>query len=90
MSVVLLDEVIRITEDGRIEDAETLAALLQADPGRSVDLAGAGALHTAVVQVLLAFRPHVQGCADDDFVNTWLLPVLAQVAGNPLTRRERS
>ncbi len=82
MSVVLDGKVIRVSGNGRIEDAETLASLLQGDPGRSIELAQAGTLHTAVVQVLLAFRPRLEGPAGDAFVNTWLLPALKRVAAN--------
>ena len=83
MSIALEGEVIRIMGDGRIEDAETLTGLLHAHPGRSIDLAEAGMLHTAVVQVLLAFRPRLDGRTGDDFVNTWLLPELQKPAVNP-------
>jgi hypothetical protein len=83
MSVALDGEVIRVTGDGRIEDAETLTGLLHAHPGRSIDLAEAGTLHTAVVQVLLAFRPRLEGRTGDDFINTWLLPELQQPTVNP-------
>ncbi len=77
MSVALEDGVIRLAGAGRIEDAEALVALLQAHPFCLVDLAAAGALHTAVVQVLLAFRPEVAGTAGDDFLSTWVMPALA-------------
>jgi len=83
MSVVLDGKVIRVTGDGRIEDAETLVGLLQAGADRSIDLAEAGTLHTAIVQVLLAFRPRLEGPAGDAFVNTWLLPALKREAADP-------
>jgi hypothetical protein len=80
MSVELDGNVIRVMQEGRIEDAETLFGLLQADPGRRIDLAGASQLHTAVLQVLLAFHPRLAGPTGDDFVNTWLLPALTRAA----------
>jgi hypothetical protein len=80
MSVELDGDVIRVMQEGRIEDAETLSGLLQADPCRRIDLGGASRLHTAVLQVLLAFRPRLAGPTGDDFVNTWLLPELTRAA----------
>ncbi len=83
MSVALDGGVIRLTGDSRIEDAETLVALLQSHPGCRVDLTPAGRLHTAVVQVLLAFRPAVAGPAGDVFLDTWVLPLLAGKDATP-------
>ena len=84
MSITLDGERIRVTGDGRIEDAETLVALLQAHPGRLVvDLTAAGRLHTALVQVLLAFRPALAGPAGDPFLDAWILPVPRQPGGTP-------
>jgi hypothetical protein len=73
MTVARAGARIMITGAGRIEDAETLVALLQADRGSLVDLAGATALHTAVVQVLLAFNPQLSGRPDDSFFNEWIV-----------------
>ncbi len=77
MSVALDGGVIRLTGAGRIEDAETLVALLQAHPGCTVDLTECGPLHTAVTQVLLAFRPALAGQPADAFLKDWVLPLLA-------------
>jgi hypothetical protein len=79
MSVSLEGNAIHVSGPGRVEDAESLVALLQADRTRVVDLTRAGPLHTAVLQVLLAFRPAVAGPAGDPFVETWLMPLLVQV-----------
>ncbi len=83
MSVTLDGGVVRVAGEARIEDAEALVALLQAQPGCRVDLAAASALHTAVVQVLLAFRPPLAGPVGDPFLNTWLLPALDQPGAPP-------
>ncbi len=83
MTVTLADETIRISGAGRIEDAETLVALLQANKRRVVDLAEAAVLHTAVVQVLLAFRPRLAGLPEDPFFRTWLLPGLIEASADP-------
>jgi len=75
MAVRLDGAVIRLEGDLRVEDAEPLLALLQ-EPGRAVSLDGAGRLHTAVVQVLLALRPPVSGAPSDAFAARWLAPLL--------------
>jgi hypothetical protein len=58
-------------------------ALLQADNRRVVDLAEAEVLHTAVVQVLLAFRPGLTGLPDDPFFRTWIMPGLTGASPDP-------
>ncbi len=78
MSVCLDQNVIVISSPVRVEDAETLLDHLQADPDRRVDIARAGPLHTAVFQLLLAFRPALAGPSADPFVQTWLVPILAE------------
>jgi hypothetical protein len=83
MTVTLSADGIRISGAGRIEDAEHLLVLLQADNRRLVDLAEAEVLHTAVVQVLLAFRPHVRGRPADPFFNTWVMPGLTGASADP-------
>ncbi len=80
MSVTLDGERIRLSGACRVEDAETLLALLQADRGRTVDLAEVTHLHAAIVQLLLAFRPTLSGASADPFVATWLDPVLRRGA----------
>ncbi len=76
MTVTQSEDRIRISGAGRIEDAETLVALLRSGRDCIVDLAEAEVLHTAVVQVLLAFRPRMAGVPDDPFFRKWLVPTL--------------
>jgi hypothetical protein len=83
MTVRLSGDRIHILGPGLIEDAENLVALLQADRTRSVDLAAAEVLHTAVAQVLLAFRPRLTGLPDDPFFNKWLMAGLTAPSGDP-------
>jgi hypothetical protein len=78
MSVAVEGEVVYLRGECRVEDAEPLLALLQAVPGRPLDLSGAGHLHAAVLQLLLAFRPPLVGSAADDFTARWLMPLLAE------------
>lgn len=79
MTVVLEAEMIRLRGDCPVGDAEALVTLLQDVPGRVVDLTGAGTLHTAVVQVLLALQPQVLVPAGNPFVDRWIAPLLPVV-----------
>jgi hypothetical protein len=76
MSVRLDGNVIILEGPCRVEDAEPLLGWLQADRGRMVDLAGAEHLHAAVLQVLMALRPAIQGEAKDAFLRDWIAPAL--------------
>ena len=76
MSVRLDGNFIILEGPCRVEDAEPLLGWLQADRGRMVDLAGAEHLHAAVLQVLMALRPVIQGTARDAFLRDWIIPTL--------------
>lgn len=67
---------IRLSGPATVEDAETLAAALQATPDLPVDWSNAGPLHTAVVQVLLVLRPRLIGTPSDTFSKAFLEPKL--------------
>jgi hypothetical protein len=79
MSIRLEDGKIRIVGRCRIEEAETLLALLLEENGRTVDLSAAGPLHAAVVQILLAAKPVVASAPDDPFLCAHVLPLLEAV-----------
>ncbi|MEI9982972.1 MAG: hypothetical protein WDN69_07010 [Aliidongia sp.] len=51
--------------------------LLQGDPARCLDLSHAESLHTAVIQIMMAFRPQLIGEGADVFVRNWIIPRLA-------------
>jgi hypothetical protein len=55
-----------------LEEAETLQELMEAHPDQPVDLAGAGHLHAAIAQILLARRPRMTGTQGDGFARFWL------------------
>ena len=76
MSVQVSGGVIRIVGSGRIEDAEPILAALNEEPSRVVDLGQAAHLHTAVVQILFAFRPSVCGMPSDPFYAAHVAPLL--------------
>ena len=76
MTVRLDDRAIHLQGDCHVEDAEPLLALLQTEPGRAVDISALGSIHTAVAQLLLAFRPEVVGSNGDKFFESWIKPLL--------------
>jgi hypothetical protein len=76
VSVLREEACIRLEGSCAATDAEPLLALLSAAPGLPVDLTGAGPLHTAVVQVLLACRPPLVGAPGDAFTAAWIVPAL--------------
>ena len=45
-------------------------------PGATVDLTDAEHLHAAVLQVLMALRPTIQGTGGDAFLRDWIAPAL--------------
>jgi hypothetical protein len=59
MPVVTTDGLVRLTGVVAVEEAEPLLAALDAAPGRGLDLRDVTAIHSAVLQVILAFRPAV-------------------------------
>ena len=83
MSVVLEGSVIRLEGPSRVEDAETLTALLQRTPGSSVDLTRCLGMHAAVVQAILAFAPPLAGTPAEPFLRDLLLPALAGERQHP-------
>lgn len=76
MSVRLEDGMIRLEGRCRIEEAETLLALLVEDDRRVVDLSRCGPMHSAVAQILLAVRPVLSGTPYDPFLCAHILPLL--------------
>lgn len=81
MTVLLDHETIRLEGSCHVEDAEPLLSLLQERTGRTVDVSTLGSIHTAVLQVLMAFRPTVVGSSNDDvFFQRWIIPLLATEA----------
>jgi len=77
MSVRLDDEIIRLEGRCHVEDAEPLLVLLQGGAHRTVDLSASETLHTAIVQLILAFRPPLAGDSADDFLRKWVIPAVS-------------
>jgi hypothetical protein len=78
MTVRFEDGVIFLSGECRVEDAEALASLLSAQPARRIDISAAAGLHTAVVQILVAFEPALLGTPSDLFLQQWILSILQQ------------
>lgn len=51
-----------------VEEAESLASLLLADPALRIDVSRCETMHAAVAQVLLAFKPPISGAPPDTFL----------------------
>ncbi|WP_395671790.1 hypothetical protein [Phenylobacterium sp.] len=84
MSVRRGDGFIHLEGDCRVEEAETLLQLLQADPAASVDISQCRHLHGAVAQVLLVFGPAVTGIPQTPYLRDLVLPNLTRrSATNP-------
>ena len=83
MTVRLDANVVRLEGPCRVEEAEVIVGLLQAEE-RMVDLSRCQSLHGALVQALLAFSPPLVGEPEDRFLRDLLLPALRrQGAANP-------
>jgi hypothetical protein len=75
---------VRASADGAIllegscpsEDAEVLLQQLIAAPTAAVDLRRCEAAHTAVIQVLMAFRPKLLGPPGNHPMWQWVYPLL--------------
>lgn len=80
MSVRLNGPVIHLEGPCGVEEAETLAALLDEPGAWQVDLSEAAHLHGAVIQALLVFRPTLRGTSPaDPFTKDFLQPALAMM-----------
>lgn len=83
MSVTLDGDIIRLTGDCLVEDAEALTALLDEDAALAVDLSQCRALHGAVLQALLFYGPTVTGEPSDAFLARWVAPSLKRGDRSP-------
>lgn len=79
MSFRQVGDVIHIEGHCRVEDAETLVALLQKSRNLTIDVSTCESLHAAVVQTILAFECPVVGAPTDGFLHKLLSPALARV-----------
>lgn len=78
MSLSADGDVIYVKGHCRVEDAETLVALLQKSRNLTIDISSCESLHAAVVQAVLAFECPVVGAPTDGFLQKLLTPALAR------------
>ncbi|HEV7371193.1 hypothetical protein [Arenibaculum sp.] len=76
MTVRLDDGLVRLEGSCTVEEAEALLETILANPELPVDWSRCTSLHTAVLQVLMATRPVLQGLPEDPFLRRWVEPVL--------------
>lgn len=77
MTVLRDGDVIRMEGDCPVEEAEMLAAQLEGGgAGRIVDASQCRSAHSAVIQVLLRFRPVLQGPPRSAFLREMIMPAL--------------
>jgi len=81
MTVRLKEDVVFLEGACPVEDAETLAGILDIKPDRIVDLTRCTSLHAALIQAVMVFGVRLRGNTDDEFLRTWILPSLV---GRPI------
>lgn len=86
MTLLIVENEIILSGRCGVEEAEPLLAALNEAPSRTVVLE-ADRLHTALWQVLLAFKPAIKGQPKDTFV---IRHVMSLVLDNPTSPKERS
>lgn len=59
-----------------VDEAMPLAEWLEGTEAPRIDLASCTALHTALLQVLLAARPALAAEPEDAFLRAWVAPLL--------------
>jgi hypothetical protein len=74
MSVRFIDGRIELAGACPLEDAEALVGAIIEHSAAPIDLSGCSALHTAVVQVILAARSEIAAMPADPFLRTHVLP----------------
>jgi len=85
MSVTFDGRVISLDGDCGVDEAEALFNLVHRNPGVPVDIGSAGAVHTALWQVLLALSPPVVGQISDPFLVRWIITRIARAEGGNST-----
>ena len=87
MTVLIEKDRIWLQGNCGVDDVEPLMNGLRDGGSAMVDLSEVNQLHTAILQVLLAFRPSISGTPRDTFIRTWLIPVLV---AEPTSRQTTS
>lgn len=69
-------DAIHLSGDCGLEDAEPLLRALLAAPTRPVNWTRATSAHTAIIQVLIALEPAVDGPPASLYLRKWIHPLL--------------
>ncbi len=69
-------DVIHLEGDCPVEDAEMLVGLLEGSVGRAIDLSQCRSVHSAIIQLLLRFKPVLQGEPQSAFLREMIVPGL--------------
>lgn len=79
MSVIYEEGLVRFEGHCEVHEAESFADWLRANPSSRLDLSRCIHMHTALLQLVLTFRPELEGSPDD----VWLRRILdaARVEG---------
>ncbi|MCB6179272.1 hypothetical protein LHP98_14200 [Rhodobacter sp. Har01] len=85
MPLVIDGSLARIEGAARVDEAETLVSFLETTADPVVDLGPTNHLHTAVLQVLMAYRPALATLPEDPVLLALLRPLLGE-AGPELNR----
>lgn len=67
---------IRLSGVCTLDDADALLQALLRERGRHVDWASVTSAHTAVIQVLMALRPGIEGNPPSDNLLNWIHPLI--------------
>ncbi|MBO9544611.1 hypothetical protein [Caulobacter sp.] len=78
MSISAVGDVIYLQGPCRVEDAETLVALLQKSRKVTLDVSTCESLHAAVVQAILAFEGQIVGAPTNGFLGEFVVPALGR------------
>ena len=88
MTIIVTAQQIVLRDRCGVEEAEVLLAAIMEAPGRPVAIE-ADRVHTALWQVLIAFKPPIAGQPDDAFVMRYVMPLVleSQTAANERSRK---
>ncbi len=67
---------IHLSGECTLEDAEPLLRALLARPGRHVNWTSVTFAHTAVIQVLIALKPPIEGPPASLYLRKWIHPLI--------------
>ncbi len=67
---------VRLSGACTLDDADVLLRVLLHQPRRPVDWGSVTSAHTAVIQVLLALQPDIEGSPENPNLRHWIQPLI--------------